>query len=291
MNFQLLAQHLHETANEAKSYFATKHGAKQFKAEVPLAEVTSLRPTLSGQLGDRSLICIEVSESAYSASLDTFVVDCSTKSLPVKLYVAIPDARGDPDFSNNLKRAKARGVGIVEIKNPAPILLQDAVSLSLFGVRPIDLKAYAAGRKDALRQAEATFRNGNPVKGCQSVCEELEALTRAFAKRTKAEGWWKTPAPGSAKPPAVNLDTGPWAKVLEALAASLDVTSARKKCPAFSLGLITKARALTDIRNMTSHRPASLRELIQRDTKLRTAFENACDVLADWSTATKPLKI
>ena len=291
MNFQLLAQHLHETALEAKAYFTTKHGARGFKVEMPLAEAASLRPTLSGHLGDRSIICVEVSESAYSPSLDTFVVECSSKSLPVKFFVAIPDARGDPDFSSNLKKAKARGVGILEIRNPTPELLLDAVSLSLFGVRSIDLKPYTPARKDALRQAEATFRNGNPVKGCQSVCEELEALTRVFAQRARADGWLRTLPPGVKKTRPLNFETGAWAKVLELLANDLDVTMVRKKSIQFTPTLITKARALTDIRNMTSHKPGSLKELMERDRKLRTAFENACDVLNDWNAAIKPLKV
>src|SRR4051812_39093953 len=98
MSFQLLAPHLHTTATAAQKYFAEELGAKKIQHEVEVERGLSLRPTLFGRLNNGTYLCVEISEKAYSNTLDTFVVECSTRCFPVKLYVALPSAKSDPDF-------------------------------------------------------------------------------------------------------------------------------------------------------------------------------------------------
>jgi hypothetical protein len=290
MSFQLLAPHLHATALAAKKYFAAEHGAKGFGHETTVDRYLSLKPTLSAHLSDGCILCVEVSEKAYSNSLDTFVVECSTRCFPVKLYVVVPSARGDPDLASNLRKAKDRGVGVVEVTDTGAFALAEAVSLSLFGLRKNLIGGFPKSKRESVRQAEQTFLNGNPVKGCQSLYEELEATTRAFAKRSKADGWWRAPHQGEAKPSA-DLDTGPWATVLRELNTFLDLKSCRKACPLMGDVLIASARGVTDPRNLTSHKPNNLKTIIERDKKLRTWFENSSDLLKNWYEATKPLRL
>lgn len=286
MSFQLLASHLHQTAEEAKAYFTQQHGAKNWQYETALPKIGSLKPTMQAELSGGGILCVEVSERAFSPTLDAFVIECCTKGYPVKLYVALPDTPADRDFAKNLKEAKVRGIGVVEIQGEESTILAEAVSLSLFGVRSIDLKRLPESVRDAARQAEATFKNGNPVKGCQSLCEELEAVTRAFAAESRTLGWWKSVPPGT-KENALNLQTGAWAKVLERLRVRLDYQVSRKKCPGVTTSLIGKAQVLTDPRNSTSHKPKDLSEIIERDRKLRTLFEQSADTLIEWVTAAK----
>jgi hypothetical protein len=290
MSFQLLAPDLHATAHAAQKYFAAEHGAKGFHHETIVGKNLSLRPTLSAHLSDGCILCVEVSEKAYSNSLDTFVVECSTCSLPVKLYVVLPSSKGDAEFGPNLRKAKARGVGVIEIGDTGASACAEAVSLSLFGVRRIVMSEFPKGRRESVRQAEQTFLNGNPVKGCQSLYEELEAVTRAFAKYSKAQGWWRAPYQGEVHPSA-NIETGSWATVLRELGTFLDLSSCQRKCPLMKDALIASVRAVTDPRNLTSHKPNKLRAIIERDRKLRTWFETSSDLLKVWYEATKPLKL
>ena len=292
MNLHLLASHLHPTAKAAVRYFGKEHGARNFKGEYIIASDLSLKPTLSASLDNGCILCVEVSERVYSNSLDTFVVECTSKSFPAKLYVVVPSLKGDPDLAANLRKAKERGVGVVEIPDEStpPFTACEAVSLSLFGLRRVDTKEFPKNKRESIHQAEATFLNGNPVKGCQSLYEELEVLTRAFAKRSLAEGWWRSVHVGEAKPKE-NLDVGPWARVLAELGRFLDMTACRKKCPLMNEGLIGSARGVTDPRNLTSHRPSNLKKIIERDKRLRTWFESTHDLLKAWYEATKPLKL
>lgn len=291
MTYQYLAPNLHETADAAKSFLSSRFGATRIAVEAGIAPELSLRPTLHGHLKNKAILCVEVAERAYSNSLDTFVVECSTRNLPIKLTVALPSARADPDFAQNLKKARERGVGVVDMADASnPHIYSEAAPFSLFGVRRIDLKRAPKAKRDLLQQAEQTFLNGNPVKGCQSVCEELESITRAFALRSQQEGWWRTPLKGE-KAPMKNLESGPWAHVLNDLARLLDLQQVRKKCPLINDGLIASVRALTEIRNLTSHPPKDFKQAIERDRKLRTSFEGAHDVLIQWYDAVKTLKL
>lgn len=290
MSFKLLADHLHVTAIAAERYFSKEYGAKHFKHELAIDKDLPLTPTLSASLSNGCILCVEVSERGYSNSLDTFVVECSTKSFPVKLYVALPSAKNDTDFAANLKKAKDRGVGIIECTDNGTYGITEAVSLSLFGLRKTQLDEFPKANREAIRQAEQTFLNGNPVKGCQSLYEEVESITRAFAQRSKNLGWWRAPHAGENKP-SLNISTGAWAKVLKQLDTFLDLKLARVKCPLITDGLIASAQGLTDPRNLTSHKPSNLKSIIQRDTKLRTWFESTRDILKQWYEATRPLRL
>ncbi len=115
MTFQLLAPDLHATALSARKYFQAKHGAKGFRYEEVISRDLPLKLTLSAKLSDGYMLGVEVSERAYSNSLDTFVVECNAHSFPLKLYVVIPSMKGDPDFTTNLRKAKDRGIGIIEL--------------------------------------------------------------------------------------------------------------------------------------------------------------------------------
>lgn len=290
MSFKLLAPHLHSTAVAAKKYFTKELGAKQFHDETIVDKDLPLTPTLTAHLSNGYFLCVEVNEKAYSNTLDTFVVECSMRCFPVKLYVVLPSAKGDLDFAANLRKAKDRGVGVVEISDEGESVFAEAVSLSIFGLRKNQLNEFPKSKREGVRLAEQTFLNGNPVKGCQSLYEELEVVTRAFAARSKSEGWWRSPHQGETRP-STNFEKGPWAKVLKELETFIDLRSCRKKCPLMKDGLIAGALGVTDPRNLTSHKPTKIKDIIQRDKKLRTWFESTSDLLKSWYDATKPIKL
>jgi hypothetical protein len=114
------------------------------------------------------------------------------------------------------------------------------------------MKKYPARYRLVLTQAEATFRQGNPAKGCSEIYDEIEALTRRIAKRTLKLGLWKASKPGGAIP-KMDLDKDPWAAVVEMLMSQLD-PGYPPKIPKAQLAHIL---GLTPHRNDTGHKPNS----------------------------------
>lgn len=293
MTFKILADDLHQTGELAIKYFKQTLGAKKIKVEtaVECRVKLPLQPTFIGELNNGNILCVEVSNRVYSNTLDSFVVECSNAGLPVKLYIVVPHAKKDRDLAGNLKKAKSRGVGVVEIAaDGADTTYSNALSLSLFGLRRFNVPSFPSAKREIISQAELTFLNGDPVKGCQSLFEELEAHTRAFAIRSENEGWWRQPHTGE-KRLTKFLAKDPWAKVLHDLSTFLDFKKSRVKCPGVTSALIAKATGSTDLRNLTSHKPSTTKEVIDRDRKLRTWFETTGDVLQSWYAATTPLKL
>jgi hypothetical protein len=128
---------LHGTADAAIYWFVLKWGIKksaivvedQFHSDIPL------RPTFYAKLDDGHILCIEVAEKIYDNTLDAVCLECRNKGLPVKLFVAVPKGMSDIDYAKRLKDAKRAGVGILEVDNSSGELIQQALSLSLAGVR------------------------------------------------------------------------------------------------------------------------------------------------------------
>jgi hypothetical protein len=92
-------------------------------------------------------------------------------------------------------------------------VVHEPLSRSLCGVRSIEMKKHPTKYRYALSQAEATFRQENPAKGCSEIYDEIQALTRLIAKKTLKEGMWKATKSGAAIP-AINLAKDSWANVM-----------------------------------------------------------------------------
>lgn len=287
MSYSFLAPPLQPTADAAKKYFKDKRGISKFKIEETIEPSIDYRPTLSAIAPDQHYICIEVSTSPYSNTLDAFVLDCMNQGLPVKLYVAMPKGPGGKEFKTKLQRAKRHGVGVFEVDGTSGEMIQEALSLSLTGLRPADPREFPSKFRSDVSDAETSFRNGNPAKGCSLLYDEIEALTRRIAIKTKAKGYWRSLKKGE-RPPKINLEKGPWATVMRILMEHLDYKKC--SCPGLDDTLLARVRGLTAHRNESGHKPRSHNELKKRNRELRTRFENAVDILLDLITATKPLR-
>src|SRR4029077_1696050 len=119
----------------------------------------------------------------FTISMDRFVPDCSRLFLPVRMFVAVPSGSKDPDYHRDLNRAREWGIGVLEVDGNNVRVIQEPLSLSLAGLRRIHKQKYPAKYRFDLSQAEVTFKQGNPAKGCADVYEEIEALTRRIAKK------------------------------------------------------------------------------------------------------------
>ena len=163
--------------------------------------------------------------------------------------------------------------------------IYEALALSLISVRPIHMKKYPAKYESALSDAEATFKNGSPAKGCSLIYDEIEGLSRAIAKKSKAKGYWRSPRQGQ-RVPRTNLDIAPWQNVMEVLMERLDWQ--RCKCLKNSLQRVV---GVVPHRNESGHKPKTLAARIKRDSELRTRFEAAADLLFDLICACRPLHL
>lgn len=291
MSYRILEPPLHPLAEAAKKYFAAEMGLSHFKIEEQIDPNVEFRPTLNCHSKDHYFVCIEVSESAWphKNTLDAFVLDCKNRGLPVKLYVVIPTGIKDSELGAKLKRAHSNGVGVVELGlTGTGHSYQEALPLSLTGVRPNNAAEFPAKYRAALRAAESTFCNGNPSKGCGEIFDLIEGLCRKLAKKTKGKGFWRALNTGE-KTLKINLDKGPWASVMKVLEDHLELKKCG--CPKLSDALLARVRGITPHRNDSGHTPKTLALLKQRDQELRTRFETARDILRDLVNATKPLHI
>src|SRR5690242_11317386 len=104
-NYTILPEPLHPIADLAIAYFIKRRGvrAATIKTEHPIAPDVPYRPTFTGKTSDHYILCVEVAESAYTPSLNDFVLTCRDRGMPVKLFIAIPKDIKDPDYSQKLK--------------------------------------------------------------------------------------------------------------------------------------------------------------------------------------------
>jgi hypothetical protein len=219
----------------------------------------------------------------YPDALDQLVLDCMNSGMPAKVFVAIPAEAKDVQYRENVRRANSRGVGLIEIGSRKGRIIHNALSLSLTAYRPLDKQQYPAKYRRALSDAERTFREGNPGKGCAILYDELEALTRRRAKRAVSRGCW------SGNPPKINFERDAWQNVVETLRKNFDL----KKCGRRNLDQPLWGRVLRVVpfRNQVGHKPTRLKELIARDARLRTRFEDAGDLLLELILASGPLRV
>lgn len=288
MNYRILSNHLWPTAEAAIQFFSKEWGVTSFKGEEPIHVGISYRPTISAQTQDHCYLCIEVSESAYPVPLDSFVLDCKNAGLPVKLFVAMPRGHIDPRYYENSRRAMNSGVGLLQVDDQMGEIVYGALPLSITGCRRISKGDFPAKYRTALSDAEYTFKNGNPVKGCAVIFDEIESLCRKIAKKIAAKGLWR-PLKAGEKFPKVNLETGAWQRVMELLLNYLDYKNCN--CPRLDMPLIARVIGIIPHRNDSGHKVKTIKAAIKRDSELRTRFEHATDLLSDLIKASKPLHI
>ena len=282
--YTILPPPLHPTADTAMKWFMENWGISKgaVTVEGQIHQDVELRPTLSAPTKDHHILCVEASENVYANHLDASVLGCMRHGLPVKLYVAVPKDAKDPNYAQNIRAAKRAGVGVIEIDGSSGLIIQSALSLSLSALRPIDIRRFPKKYRHGLSHAEQTFRDGTPEKACSLVYDEIESLFRKAAKRTFVKGWW----PNSRK---LDIENGPWATLINDWNQHLD----RHQCPCPSLkhAFVSRILGITPYRNESGHKPKDTKALIKRDQQLRTRFEDAVDLFADFIEATKPLKI
>src|SRR5260370_1321231 len=143
MNYRVLNASLHSTAEAARNFFRGEQGATAFHCEVPIDPADSYSPTLSAVTSDHHTLCIEVLDDVYTTgALEDFLIDCITTARPVRLYIAIPKGLPDTDFKKKMALAQKRGIGIVEVDAGGGKIIQEAVSLSLAGLHPVNCRQF-----------------------------------------------------------------------------------------------------------------------------------------------------
>lgn len=285
MNFVYLSTSLVPTAERAVEYFRDNHGIGSFRVEGEIGPELSYRPTLQALTSDHYYLCIEVSESPYPTIIEPVVLDCVTQGLPVKLYVAFPSDPMPADYKARTDRARAHGVGVLEVSPTRTQVIHPALPLSLAGLRPRPKKEFPARYRSALAGAEDTFKNGSPAQGCLLIQQEIEQLSRKIAKRTQAKHLWRALKPNEEAPRF--SDRTAWAKVMEILLGHLDAS----KCATPDRSLLNRIAGLTAHRNEGGHKPGNLKALVKRDREARTRFESAVDTLYDLIEQSRHLRI
>src|SRR5262249_31120396 len=113
--YRALASSLTETADATAKFLREELGLTGLRIEEAIHPRVSYRPTLHAQNREHSIICVEVSDTAYPPSLDQLVLDCKNLSLPAKIYVAMPTSAEDSAYKENTIRAHRSGVGLIQV--------------------------------------------------------------------------------------------------------------------------------------------------------------------------------
>jgi hypothetical protein len=276
MIYKFLPDQLHSTADRIAEFLAEDRGITAIRAEEQIDEDLPYRPTIYGISPEKYIVAVEVQESPNTTSLDSVILDCVMRSVPVKLFVTFV-VSASPVPHNLIENAHKKGLGVIEIAGAELRVLREALPLSLLGYR-LDYKRFPKKLRSTLIEAGNTFRDGSPAKGCAVVYDEIEDLSRGIIKKTKKKKLWRKLRPGE-RPSKLNLDDGPWEKVIELFEDFYVVN--KKKVPDLTSNLIHLIAAVTSYRNESGHKPKSLADRIRRDKEIRTRFESALDLLFD----------
>lgn len=291
MSYSLLGQDLHETADSARAWLTRLYGARGPKCEQQVTKDLPLRPTWQATAPTGYILCVNVQPSPFSQTLHEFVNLAMQRGLPIKLWVAVPADSTKESFASELKQARQAGIGVVQFSDGSlPHEYHRAVATSLFALSRTELSKIPKAAREMFKNAEETFLGGDPSHGCQSICQDIEALSRLVAAETYRLGLWKSPH-GSAVLKSRFFTSDSWATMLGAFEQRADEPAIKRKCQPFRKQLIVRTRAFTDWRNSVSHKPKGMAELKKRDSRLRTMFEATRDLLVDWCHCARPLGI
>jgi len=276
MIYKALPENLKVHADRVAEYLQEDRGVTHFKPEEPIDPNIQYRPTIQGISTDKYIVAVEVQDRPDTSVLDSVVLDCVAHAIPVKLFLAFPEPTSAVPHQV-VEKIHKKGLGLIEVRALGPVTLAEALPLSLFGYR-LDRFRFPKKLRGTLLEADNTFRSGSPPKACSVVYEEIEGLSRELVKKTKKKKMWRKLRAGE-KPSKLNLDDGPWEKVLEYFKDFYVVN--KKKVPNLTSNLIHRLAATTAFRNQSAHKLKTLKERVQRDQEIRTRFESAVDLLFD----------
>ena len=289
MKFYLLDPTLKSTADKAVKFFRSQKNLKSFRAKRHPFGEDGWAPTFIGVNDEKISVCVEVSDNPYPTTLDAFILNCKNNGYPVQCYVVMPRDSNHAEFKERLKKAQENGVGVMDIDNHSrPHSYCEALTLSLTGLRN-EIQKFPQTLKPKITTAMNTFRNGNPAKGCSDIYDDIEALTRRLGKYADANNWWK---PSTHLPVNINFDTQNWNVLLNFYLQNLDFQNKVKPiCVSLDRQLVQRIVGITTYRNQTGHKPKSIQETMDRDSKLKTRFETAVDLLLELVQAIDPIHI
>ncbi len=226
---------------------------------------------------------IMIEEVVYPRVTDPIVIKGITDHIPAKLYIAIPEGLKYSQYKEDLRAAKERGVGILEVSERGKVFVsQLALPLSLLALRTPEFDKFPKRYRTELSEAVSTFQNGDPSKGCSKVYDLIEDLCRRIYTKCDKLGFL------NAGKTSLNIHKASWDSVVDFLRSHMDTT--KSKCPLMTKQLLNRISGLTPHRNDSGHKIDSRSHLVAREKQLRTRFEAACDTLYDLVAASRPLK-
>ena len=284
MNFRVLPAELHPAAEQVARFLKEDRGLSRLKIEEPVEDELEYRPTFRAVTPEHYEVWIEINDDPYLSSLDNIVLFCVQNCIPVKLYVGFRAGLSATEYKNKVDESRKKGVGAIEVAGEKCTVIHEAVLLSLAGVRLEERTKFPVRYRSNLSTAEATFKNGDPAKGCSLVYDEIEALSRRLTRKVVDKGWLR----GGLAWPNLNIEKAAWANVMETLIDRIDLTQLP---PSLKKHMLIRVSGLTEIRNESGHKPKSRVDRMRRDRELRTRFESAVDLLRDFIDATRSLRL
>jgi len=287
MIYNALANDLRLTADVVHHYISSNLGLAGIQIESFIESSIDYKPTFVVNTRDHHILCVDVSENIYNPTRWHFISECEKKCIPVKLYVALPSISYG-GFAQDIKEAKTSSVGILDVdtNHRSCQELNAPLSLSLTGLRNFDKTTFPKKHRELIYQAENLFKGGDPNKACSNIYDEIERVTRSIAVKSYRAGKWKV----TLSDPTILENRLAWAKVVLHLRDDL-IRNRTSRYHVLSETLISRIHGITSHRNDSGHKPRNKKELIKRDSQLRTRMESAVDLLQELTNAVKSLKV
>src|SRR5712692_6406849 len=86
MIYKFLPDHLHSTADRIAEYLREDRGVTGIKAEDQIDSELQYRPSIHGLSPEKYIVAVEVQEGLNTASLDSVILDCVMRAIPIKLF-------------------------------------------------------------------------------------------------------------------------------------------------------------------------------------------------------------
>ncbi len=284
--YNTIDESLYPVANLLVRHYSRDLGLK-VKIEAEISRDLSYIPTIFAQSNSHYMICADVDESnVFNHARRYFISECEKRSLPVKFSIIVPKENVTASTLREISEAKRYGIGVflADLETGSVELINQALSLSLTGLRMFDKSTFPRKYRENIKISEEVYRT-DPNKACSLIYDEIEALTRKIAVKTHQLNLWRTPLADINR-----LYKMPWSSVIDEFQKNVD-RQGGTLCAPFTNTLLAKVLGVTTYRNESGHRPASKSALITRDTQLRTRMESAVDLLLELVNAAKVLRI
>lgn len=218
---------------------------------------------------DYHIIACEVSNRPFPSNMNEIFAEISVGGQPIKIFVAYPlkNDLSSEELHNDIIKAKIYGIGLIcvdDSKRCNIISKGLPVNLVIPQTTVNDFSKYHKKLKPLIKNAVESYTDGYPKHGVQELGQLIESSIRYLAIKAKRLGHYS-----SGGDP--NSDSYSFGKIVDDLIRERIINAA----------ILGKCRGFVEDRNRVSHKPRSLKKVVELEIKLREDFLQGLRILED----------